>query len=204
MAKAKPKAAPRIRRAPEDARQHILDAADAVFARSLPDAVGLRDIAAEAKISHGLITHYFATYENLVIASIARRFAAARVNAGQHLSSLGGDDTPLIAILTDLLADKTLTRLVAWSSMTGQHEQFLSTQNFSTMIDAMEAELVRRKLPVSRESLELGVMLTISTVLGWSIIGGALERAAGRTPLTSEQLRSELRHLTRGYLMVRR
>src|ERR1043165_9545887 len=64
---------PRVRRTPEDARSHILDAADAVFRDQLPDAVGLREIAAAAEVSHGLVTHYFATYEGLVAAVIARR-----------------------------------------------------------------------------------------------------------------------------------
>ncbi|HZJ68032.1 MAG TPA: helix-turn-helix domain-containing protein [Kofleriaceae bacterium] len=56
MAVKRPK--PRVRRSPEEARTHILDAADAVFRDHLPDAVGLREIAVAAGVSHGLVTHY--------------------------------------------------------------------------------------------------------------------------------------------------
>lgn len=199
----KPAKKPRVRRAPEDARQHILDAADRVFARRLPDSVGLREIAAEATISHGLITHYFDTYENLVGAVIARRFASARELADAHVANIGGDDAPLLAILTDLLDDKTLVRLLAWASLNGHHEVFLDKPRFANLIDAMEDALRGRKVPVSRESLEIGLMLVISVTLGWSILGRALEKSAGRKAMTTEQFRTELRYLIRGYTLAR-
>src|SRR5215470_9563518 len=103
---------PRLRRSPEDARAHILDAADRVFRDHLPDAVGLRDIAAEAGVSHGLVTHYFATYDGLVAAAIARRIDAARASAFVHLAQMTftADEAPLLSILVDLMEDRTLVR----------------------------------------------------------------------------------------------
>ncbi|HHH11020.1 MAG TPA: TetR/AcrR family transcriptional regulator, partial [Sorangium sp.] len=56
----------RVRRSPEEARSHILAAARRVFAVQGPDAVGLKEVAREARVSHGLITHYFGRYEALV------------------------------------------------------------------------------------------------------------------------------------------
>src|ERR1043166_3753522 len=106
---AKPRPKPRLRRSPEDARALILDAADRVFRDHLPDAVGLREIAAAAGVSHGLVTHYFATYEGLVNAVIERRLAAARTAAFAHLAqmTLAADEAPLLSILVDLLEDRT-------------------------------------------------------------------------------------------------
>src|SRR6185312_12580404 len=49
----------RRRRAPETARQEILDAAERVFARLHPDEAGLKVVGREAGVSHALITHYF-------------------------------------------------------------------------------------------------------------------------------------------------
>src|SRR5262245_62403134 len=102
MAAKRPK--PRIRRAPEDARSNILDAADAVFRDHLPDAVGLREIAAAAEVSHGLVTHYFATYDGLVGAVIARRLDAARGRAFAQLAQMTflADEAPLVSVLVDL------------------------------------------------------------------------------------------------------
>src|SRR5215510_15406362 len=98
---------PRQRRSPEDARAHILDAADQVFRDHLPDAVGLREVAAAAGVSHGLVTHYFATYDGLVAAVIARRLDAARTAAFVHLAQMtfATDEAPLLAVLVDLLED---------------------------------------------------------------------------------------------------
>ncbi|WP_069772133.1 helix-turn-helix domain-containing protein [Streptomyces sp. LUP30] len=57
---------PRRRRAPEQARQEILDAAAELIARHGPDGVGLRRVAEAVGISHGLVTHCFGTYSALV------------------------------------------------------------------------------------------------------------------------------------------
>jgi AcrR family transcriptional regulator len=97
MAAKRPK--PRVRRSPEEARTHILDAADAVFRDHLPDAVGLREIAVAAGVSHGLVTHYFATYENLVAAVLSRRLEAARSAAFAHLAQMTftADEAPLLS-----------------------------------------------------------------------------------------------------------
>src|SRR6185295_13501936 len=113
---------PRLRRSPEDARSHILDAADTVFRDHLPDAVGLREIAAAAEVSHGLVTHYFATYDGLVTAVIARRLDAARTAAFAHLAQMtfAADEAPLLSVLIDLLEDRTLVRLLVWALLTGR------------------------------------------------------------------------------------
>src|SRR4051812_7769023 len=68
----------RRRRAPELARQEILDAAERVFGESQPDRVGLKEVAAEAGVSHALITHYFGTYAGLIEAAHERRLRALR------------------------------------------------------------------------------------------------------------------------------
>ena len=62
----------RVRRSPEEARTLILDAADAVFREHLPDAVGLKEVAKAAGVSHALVTHYFGTYANLVEAALEK------------------------------------------------------------------------------------------------------------------------------------
>ena len=72
----------------------------ASFRDHLPDAVGLREIAATAGVSHGLVTHYFSTYDGLVAAVIARRFDAARTAAFAHLAQMtfAADEAPLLVI----------------------------------------------------------------------------------------------------------
>src|SRR3954467_9092583 len=131
---------PRLRRSPEAARAHILDAPDRVFRDPLPEAVGLREIAAAAGVSHGLVTHYFETYDGLVAAVIARRLDAARAAAFAHLAQMTfmADEAPLLSVLVDLLEDRTLVRLVVWALLTGRAATLISsTWQLGRVVDGM-------------------------------------------------------------------
>ena len=203
---AKPRPKPRQRRSPEDARSLILDAADRVFCDHLPDAVGLREIAAAAGVSHGLVTHYFATYDGLVAAVIARRLDAARDSAFAHLAQMTftADEPPLLAILVDLLADRTLVRLMVWSLLTGRGRGlFGSPSQLGRLVDGMAARLTALGTPIARERLELAVMVALSTVIGWGVLGDTMDHAFGRSaPVDRGVLRTELQRMLRAYVLA--
>ncbi|HEX7840284.1 MAG TPA: helix-turn-helix domain-containing protein [Kofleriaceae bacterium] len=196
---------PRQRRTPEDARAHILDAADRVFRDHLPDSVGLREIAEAAGVSHGLVTHYFATYDGLVAAVIARRLDAARTAAFAHLAQMtfAADEAPLLAVLVDLLEDRTLVRLLVWSFLTGRGADIVGPDGqFGRLIDGMTARLAAVGTPIPRERLELAAMVALATVTGWAVLGDTLDRAFGRTaPVDLAVLRTELQRMLRGYAL---
>ena len=199
-------AKPHVRRSPEAARQHILDAADRVFATELPDQVGLRDIARAARVSHGLVTHYFGTYENLISEVIERRLAQMRAIAFSRLATatFTPTESPLIDVLMDMLDDRTLTRLIAWSLLSDRAESVLGTPGvLGRMLDAMHARLAALGLHVARERLEMSLVMSISMVAGWSLAGPALERAVGKDrPYEREQLRRELHRMMRAYVQA--
>jgi AcrR family transcriptional regulator len=196
---------PRQRRTPEDARAHILDAADRVFRDHLPDSVGLREIAEAAGVSHGLVTHYFATYDGLVAAVIARRLDAARTAAFAHLAQMtfAADEAPLLAVLVDLLEDRTLVRLLVWSFLTGRGADIVGPDGqFGRLIDGMTARLAAVGTPIPRERLELAAMVALATVTGWAVLGDAMDRAFGRTaPVDLAVLRTELQRMLRDYAL---
>ena len=198
-------AKPHVRRSPEAARQHILDAADRVFATELPEQVGLRDIAAAARVSHGLVTHYFGTYENLISEVIELRLAQLRSSAFTRLATatFAPSESPLIDLLMDLLEDRTLTRLIAWSLLTNRDDVIAKDGSIGRMVDGMHARLVALGTPVPRERLEMSVVMSISMVAGWSLAAPALERAVGRsTPYDREHLRRELHRMMRAYVQA--
>lgn len=196
---------PRQRRTPQDARAHILDAADAVFRDHLPDAVGLREIAAAAGVSHGLVTHYFATYDGLVAAVIARRLDAARTSAFAHLAQMtfAADEAPLLSVLVDLLEDRTLVRLLVWAFLTGRGAAIIGRDGqFGRLIDGMAARLAAMATPIPRPRLELAAMVALATVTGWAVLGDTLDRAFGRAaPVELGVLRAELQRMLRGYAL---
>ena len=106
----------RRRRAPEVAKQELLDAAERVFVDSQPDQVGLKDIAREAGTSHALITHYFGTYAGLIEATLERRLRTLREQTREQLAdpTVLAHPESLIAILFRALEDPVHLRLVRW------------------------------------------------------------------------------------------
>ena len=193
---AKPK---RVRRSPEAARDVILDAADRVFARASPDAVGLREIAAEAKISHGLVTHYFETYDNLVDTVLERRIEVSRKKAMAHLGpKFDPRNQPLLTALIDLLEDKALVRLIAWASLRGQ-TVFGKQGQLGKLIDAMLAPLIAAGGKPNRERFELSLLFAFTTVMGWGIIGDPVATSIGLT-LDRDRLKVEVQRMLFAYL----
>src|SRR5687767_14587354 len=119
----------RVRRSPEEARSLILDAADRVFAKKLPDVAGLKDVATEAGVSHALVTHYFGTYSGLVEAALERRFERLRETLLPTLMTVleGTADAPSFLAahrreIARMASDPAMTRLGVWAAMSGRVE----------------------------------------------------------------------------------
>jgi TetR/AcrR family transcriptional regulator, repressor for neighboring sulfatase len=180
----------RMRRAPEDARLLILDAADRVFAVHLPDAVGLKEVARAAGVSRALVTHYFGTYGALVEAALERRFMSLREALVRELFGAldeHADAKELLAAYRRALgvgaADPITVRLGAWAMMNGRtaQEDFFATrvQGMKMLADALEK---RTDLP--REDLEFALVASFALSVVWTIGGhwlaGALGKKKGR------------------------
>ena len=79
----------RIRRTPEDARAHILDAAEAILAKGGgPAALRLADVAHQAGVSHPTILHHFGSREGLVRAINKRGFEKLTGAATEQMASM--------------------------------------------------------------------------------------------------------------------
>jgi AcrR family transcriptional regulator len=106
----------RVRRSPEAARQLILEAAVRTISKHGPAACGLKDIAAEAGVSHALITHYFGTYEALVQAAVAEAMSQLRERLLSRLLKLH-KPTPeaMVQLYLDIALEPWYGRLVSWA-----------------------------------------------------------------------------------------
>ncbi len=193
----------RIRRTPTQAREHILDAADLVFSEHLPDAVGLRDIADAAEVSHGLVTHYFKTYDGLVATAIARRIENARSTAFARLASatFNGTDTPLLSIAIDALEDRTLARLLVWSFLTHRGDRIVSAGFAAPIVDALSTRLTALGVEVPRERVERAMMLGVCTLIGWAVLADSLDQIFGRHErMEMDTFRREAYAMLSGYV----
>jgi AcrR family transcriptional regulator len=179
--------AKRVRRTPDEARTTILDAADRVFARHLPDAVGLKDIGKEAGVSHALVTHYFGTYAGLVEAALERRFARLRESLVRQLfvvldATAGASEMLAIyrAAITRDAADPVTVRLAAWAMMSGRTAKadFFAhrVQGLRLLADALES-----RSDVPREDLEFCLVASFALSVVWTVGGPALAGALGKT-----------------------
>lgn len=156
-----------------------------MFARFVPDEVGLREIAEEAEVSHGLVTHYFGTYAGLIEATLQRRLATARAAMLERLvgASFGTGDLPLLDGLAELIHDPLTLRLLTWAIMSGRARtpELLGDRGLKLVVDGIEARLRALGLDVPpRERLEFSVMAAIAMAVGFAIIGDMMHLGLGR------------------------
>jgi AcrR family transcriptional regulator len=185
----------------------LLDAAERVFERQLPDTVGLREVAAEGKVSHGLVTHYFGTYDAVVSAVIERRLARARSTAFAALAQAtladDGDEAPLLTVLIELFSDRPLMRLLAWALLSGRDlTAVVVPGQLARLVDGMAARLTSLGATVRRDRLEFATTAAIATLVGWSVAGSLFVRAAASDPIGHNELKRELRRMLRAYLAL--
>jgi AcrR family transcriptional regulator len=181
------------RRAPEQARAELLDAAEQLLSERGPDAVGLRDVAQRAGVSHGLITHYFGTYDALVEAVFARRIE--RIASDVVLKLEQAVVAPSVEVLVRLLlasvSEPIHLRLVAWAMLSGRANSldFLPgrQQGLRGIADAVQraaAVAAERNgtLAPSQEDVDYALLLALGAVYGYGLGKAPFLLALGRKP----------------------
>jgi AcrR family transcriptional regulator len=184
---------PRKRRAPEEARGELLDAAERLLSERGPDAIGLRDVASAARVSHGLITHYFKTYDGLVEAVFARR--AQRVSrtllTQLEAAKLAPSASDLLQSFLAIVREPIQLRLVAWATLSGRAQQadFLPRRERSlrAVADAIHAAALREaerldSVAPSREDVDYALLLGLSATYAYALGKKPFLTALGRTP----------------------
>jgi AcrR family transcriptional regulator len=148
-----------------DMREHILDHAEALFARHGLHGVTIREVARAAKVDPALIHYYFGTKAGLFDAVFARRAEVLNVermhrmeaysrHAGEHINIEGVIDAFLEPILRQSIqADagwKNYFRLVALVNNTPQWGGEMMTRTFDPVILRLIA-LLRKCMPQARD-----------------------------------------------------
>ena len=189
-AKAEP-AADRKRRTPEEAKRLILAAAQTLIAARGPDAVGLKDVARAAGVSHGLVTHYFGTYENLVEEALVEHLQSQRLEGLQLIQAAGTEPEAWLAIAFEQFAHPLTVRLLVWALLTGRLEQedfvVFRTRGLAATVDVLESYVNASAsstggATIDRDTLERAVMIGICAAIGYTLgrkpLWGSLGRRA--------------------------
>jgi AcrR family transcriptional regulator len=167
---------PRVRRAPEEAKQILLDACVDLLIAHGPDGVGLKDVARKAGVSHALVTHYFGSIETLIEAALERYaekqrgLAIARIAEGPELGP-----REWMKQFFDWGSRPETARMVAWSFLKGiiTKEDFFSRRirGAQRVVDAVLARLgAEPGAPeIPRQDLEFLVLLTLAATHGYGL-----------------------------------
>jgi AcrR family transcriptional regulator len=207
----KPAATPRTkrtRRTPEQARKHILDAAVRTFARKGPAAVGLKEVAEAAGVSHALITHYFETYDGLVGAAVTEAMTELRARLIERLLAIP-NPTPeaVVTLYMDTALEPSYGRLVGWAFFSDHegsaHFAELLVPDMKLIAAATEYMLGARIKPrPTRRQAEALLVSVWALVVGYVAGQNFFWRALGRKPGPSrdKDLREAVIAITRGML----
>jgi TetR/AcrR family transcriptional regulator, repressor for neighboring sulfatase len=189
---------PRVRRSPDEAREHILASAATVLAQKGPDGAGLKDVARQAGVSHALVSHYFGTYDALVEAVMSWHQASIRnaLFARMAAHPEAGPDEWLV-LLFEAVSQPMYGRLAAWAVLTGR----IDSEGFFTKRDRglqLVADVLEARLGVtgaaSRERIERLLLIVLSAAVGYVFGRNALWGALGHetTVARDESYRTEL------------
>jgi AcrR family transcriptional regulator len=183
---------PRRRRDPETARAEILDAAEQVLAERPPHAVGLKEIAAAAGVSHALLSHYFGTYDDLIEAALERRVRRLREAMILRLRDHGAElsSGELLSGLFAMLEDPVYVRLSLWAFAaerpSGKISFPLREQGMRIFAEALTERILRDRPDLEpgplRERVELALVTANSAAYGYVVGKEAWVGALGRAP----------------------
>lgn len=189
MSKAAPKLpkAKRVRRSPEESRARILEAAIRVIAERGPEAAGLKQVAEEAGVSHGLVAHYFGTFEALVDAAVVEcgaRLRARMLARFRENPELRPED--FMHVYLDAVLEPWYGRLVSWALMSdreGERSRAAQLAPDLKLIADATHQLMQRRIPGQTRAQSEAFMVGLwSMALGYVACQGFFWRALGRTP----------------------
>ncbi|HEY1817715.1 MAG TPA: TetR/AcrR family transcriptional regulator [Kofleriaceae bacterium] len=199
----------RRRRTPDVARTELLDAAERVFAKASPDQVGLKEVAKAAGTSHGLITHYFGTYDGLIAATLQRRTAALRERIFIALQTPGVLSRPdeLVDMVFDSFDDPVHLRLVMYlvaGNRIGTAHAFALQERGIAQVAERVTDAVRPDATREiRDHIAVALMIAVAAAFGYSATRHSLAGGLGRAPSATldRDVRHTLAQMVRNYIV---
>jgi AcrR family transcriptional regulator len=178
---------PRIRRRAEEAREIILEAAEARLRERGPDGLRLQSLAADVGVSHPTILHHFGSRTGLVEAVIERTTARLRHEVVTALTEVAVEELDSAALLERVftsLADRGQARTLAWLFLAqegGRTDPVDYGRHLRAIAETMHA-IRQGELGADTPDLEdtlFTVLLASLALVGNSLGGAALRRSAG-------------------------
>jgi AcrR family transcriptional regulator len=173
----------RIRRSAQDARNRILDAAEAQLHQSGPAGLRLQAIGAELGISHSTILHHFGSRDALVDAVVERGLRALETDLLQAMGAEPGDRTDVLSRVFEVLDGGGHARLLAWLMLSApKGEAIGSEQGLKRIAEAVHAARVANGHDADVADTENVVLLAALALFADAIAGPSMRRSLGVGP----------------------
>jgi AcrR family transcriptional regulator len=175
--------AKRKRLSGEQARNRILNAADAQLRKSGPDGLKLTALAKELGVSHQAILHHFGSRDGLVVAVVQRALENLWAELAGGLSVLDDKERGagvLIDRAFEVMVDQGHGRLLAWLAL-GDPEGHLQDdqQPLALMTNMAHAVRERDHGPTDQRDTTFMMILLSYIVLGASVFSRGAFASAG-------------------------
>lgn len=201
----------RPRRTAAQAREAILDVAEAHLVARGPTGIRLQDVAAEVGVSHPTVLHHFGTRQALVEAVCARAIAALHADLVAAIAARPEGERSIAAMLdrvAEVLGPGGHARVVAWLALS-DHEPSPEQASIRTVAEAAHALRTerwrRRRVAPSFEDTYFAVLLAALALFADAVVGPMMrgQRDAAEAAATSARFRAWLakllaEHLERG------
>ncbi len=192
------KAAPakRVRREAGAARDHILQAAEALLAEQGPLALKLTEIAAAARVANATVLHHFGSIDALHAALMERMIdqlvADILASTDPNDDAIGPPEAAIQALF-DVFERRGAARLAAWLELTGEVRRLTHVRD---AIRRVVTKRVARGGP-AKPVIEDMVLASVLLAMGAGLFGRSLAELMGKPPGRARKLATAmLRGLT--------
>ena len=174
----------------------ILDAAEKLFAERGFTAVSVRDIAAEAGVSHALVHRYLGSKQHVYREMLARRENVIRDAAPDEQDLL---EATSLMLREAVLNQRTYVRLVAHSALHGlSYErtvgQFAATARLTELALRTAADEGETRDPDAPDP-RFVVASTVAMLIGWSAAREWILRAADLETMSEDEFVEEFERI---------
>ena len=164
----------------------VLCAASRLFAERGPDAVSVRDVAAEARVNHALVHRHFGSKDELI--RLVLEAALGRIaDAWPEPEEMDG--SRLQGVVIAARREQDAVRIIAWALMAGHpvddivREHPVAERLLGLLHGEVRPDLVGGSTGPQLEQPEVAVAALTAMVLGWAVFEPWINRASGVTGL---------------------
>jgi AcrR family transcriptional regulator len=190
----------RIRRSAEDARDHILSAAERLLITKGPLALKLTEIASAADVANASVMHHFGSIESLRAALMDRmigQLVADILSAPPVSANPESAIDAMLHALFDVFEARGAARLAAWLELSGEAHRLKTVQ------DAIKQVITKRLAGggISSAAAHDLVLVNLALAMGAGLFGRSLAELAGKPPGRTRKLAIELMKAQAAWLM---